>query len=209
MTDDEKVASIKAFIQQAGASQELDLSMPTDVPQYYVVQTSTQRALVPLNVAARNELVHANHALIKSFSSDALSYSVDKKGSYQDDDYITHWKPSSIPFHLDFEISSSNDTCLHLASARKLCKQKPVSIQDEPLIIGLIKIDSICREDHTFSKEVPCQISCEPPLDLKFNSNVDRTSDRGAIIHIYHSLGLPFEVAILPMLRLKPGSKQP
>ena len=84
----------------------------------------------PLNAPARNEVVRKNPALVKHVVAKALQRRANvflKEGLHEDTDCVVHWKPSAIPFHVEFEISVSNDTCQHLVSVRNIKEKDLVS----------------------------------------------------------------------------------
>ena len=56
-----------------------------------------------------------------------LTPKLQNEGLYEGTDCVVHWKPSAIPFHVEFEISVSNDTCQHLVSIRSIKAKDRVS----------------------------------------------------------------------------------
>lgn len=80
-----------------------------------------------LNAPARNEVMRKNPALVKHVVAKALQRRANKEGRYEDTDCVVYWKPSVIPFHVEFEISVSNDTCQHLVSSRNIKHEDLVS----------------------------------------------------------------------------------
>lgn len=68
-------------------------------------------------------------ALVKHVVAEALQRQANKEGLYEDADCVVHWKPSAIPFHVEFEIIVLNDTCKHLVSVRSIKAKDRVSMQ--------------------------------------------------------------------------------
>ena len=66
---------------------------------------------------------------MKHVVAKALQRQANKNGLYEDTDCVVHWKPSAIPFHVEFEISVLNDTCQHLVSVRSIKEKDLVSTQ--------------------------------------------------------------------------------
>ncbi|KAF6230414.1 hypothetical protein HO133_004756 [Letharia lupina] len=91
----------------------------------------------PLNAPARNVIAHTRPALIKHAVASAFRRQANKKGLYADTDCVVHWKPSAIPFHIEFEINASNNTCQHLASVRNIKAKDPVSTRPYALLTDL------------------------------------------------------------------------
>lgn len=82
----------------------------------------------PLNVPARNTIVHNSPALVKHAVANTLQRQANKKGLYEHTSgCVVHWKPSAIPFHIEFEVSVSKNTCQHLASVRNIKAKNAVS----------------------------------------------------------------------------------
>ena len=82
-----------------------------------------------LNVPARNEVAHKSPSLLKRAVEMAFQSQANKEGLHEDIDCVVRWKPSAIPFHIEFEISVSGNICQHLASVRKITARDPVSMR--------------------------------------------------------------------------------
>lgn len=106
----------------------------------------------PLNAPARNEVMRKNPALVKHVVAKALQRRAKtfKEGLYEDTDCVVHWKPSVIPFHVEFEISVSNDTCQHLESIRNIKEEDLVSARFHTLLTSLTETAPI-REEPCFT----------------------------------------------------------
>ena len=105
-----------------------------------------KRVIEPLNAPARNEVMRKNPALVKHVVAKALQRRANKEGRYEDTDCVVHWKPSVIPFHIEFEISVSNDTCQHLVSIRKIKEEDLVSARLHNLLTSLTETAPIRKE---------------------------------------------------------------
>ncbi len=84
-----------------------------------------------LDVPGRNALAHKSPALVKHAVAEALQAlqrEANKVGLYKGTNCVVHWKPSAIPFHIEFEISASDSICQHLASIRRITAKDPVSM---------------------------------------------------------------------------------
>ena len=90
-----------------------------------------------LNVPARNEVAHKNPDLLKHALAKAFQRRADKEGLHEDVECVVRWKPSAIPFHIEYEISASGNTCQHLASVRKITAKDPVSMRLYALLTSL------------------------------------------------------------------------
>ena len=109
---------------EASQSQRED-KLSTGIPIYLV---RDRRFIQPLNVSARNAIAHRSPVLIKHAIAEAFQRRANKTGFHQDTDCVVRWKPSAIPFHIEFEISASGNTCQHLASVRKITSSDVVSV---------------------------------------------------------------------------------
>lgn len=110
----------------AGASQSQVESTPLIELPIYLLQEA-KGVIQPLNVPARNAIAHKNPALVMHAVAEAFQRRANKEGFYEGTDCVVRWKPSVIPFHIEFEMSVSNRTCQHLASVRKIKAEDPVS----------------------------------------------------------------------------------
>ena len=118
---------------EASYSQGED-KIPTGLPIYLV---RNKRIIQPLNVSARNEIAHRSPSLLKHAVAEAFQRRANKTGLHQDSDCVVRWKPSVIPFHIEFEISASGNTCQHLASVRNITSSDPVSAPLYAVLISL------------------------------------------------------------------------
>ncbi len=107
----------------------------------------------PLNVPARNAVAHKNPALVKDAIAKALQRQANKEGFYEDEDCVVYWKPSAIPFHIEFEISASNKTCQHLASVRNSKAKDQVSTQPYAHLIDLKESGPVCKKYNPTGKD--------------------------------------------------------
>lgn len=98
--------------------------LPTGLPIYLV---RDQRFVHRLNVSARNAIAHRSPTLLKHALAESLQRRANMTGLYQDTDCIVRWKPSAIPFLVEFKLSASGNTCQHLASVRNITSGDPVS----------------------------------------------------------------------------------
>ena len=96
------------------------------IPLYLVRQD--KGVVEPLNVPARNAMVHKSPALLKQFVAEALQSQANKDGFFEGSECFVRWRPSVIPYHIEFNISASDDTCQHLASVRGITEKDPVSM---------------------------------------------------------------------------------
>lgn len=85
----------------------------------------------PLNTQARNAIAHKNPDLVKRAVTKALQRRADKEGFYKEKGCLVLWKPSAIPFHIEFELSVSKKTCQHLVSIGTIKARDPVCIHLE------------------------------------------------------------------------------
>ena len=108
---------------EASQSQGED-KLSTRLPIYLV---RDKRFIQPLNVSARNAIAHRSPILLKHAVAEAFQRRANKTGLHEDTDCVVRWKPSAIPFHIEFEISASGNTCQHLASVRNITSSDPVS----------------------------------------------------------------------------------
>ena len=125
----------------------------------------------PLNVPARNEIVHKNPALLKHVVADAFQRQANKVGFFEDIDCVVRWKSSAIRFHIEFEISVLGNRCQHLASVRKIPAQNPVSTRRYTLLIGLTEeVGPVCEEScstcKAFLKQATCKSVAMKPFQL-------------------------------------------
>ena len=118
------IAQVGQESAEASQSQGKD-KVSTGLPIYLV---RDQRIIQPLNVSARNAIAHRSPVLIKHAIAEAFQRRANRTGLHQDTDCVVRWKPSAIPFHIEFEISASGNTCQHLASVRKITSSDPVSV---------------------------------------------------------------------------------
>ena len=95
------------------------------VPMYLI--RGEEGVFQALNVPARNEVAHKSPGLLKDIVAKALQRQAQIEGSYKGTEIVVHWKGSAIPFHIEFEFSVLNKTCLHLASIRNVKTNGPVS----------------------------------------------------------------------------------
>ena len=115
----------------------------------------------PLNVPARNQIAHNNPALVKHAVAKALQRQANKGGLYEDVDSVVHWKPSAIPFHIEFEISASNKNCQHLASVRNIKAKDQVSTRLYARSTSLRELGPVCEESNPTCKTVFEQATCK------------------------------------------------
>lgn len=134
-------------------------SLLNGLPLYLV--HGDRGVIQPLNVPARNQIVHENPALVKKALATAFQRQADKKGCYEAADCVVRWKQSGIPFHIEFEISASNNTCQHLASVRNIKAKDPVSTHFCTLLTSLTEIGPVrkepCSACKSFSKQATCK----------------------------------------------------
>ncbi|CAF9919369.1 MAG: hypothetical protein ALECFALPRED_001141 [Alectoria fallacina] len=111
--------------QSTGASQSQDKSNPIIGLPIYLFH-GDKGVIQPLNVPARNAIAHKSPALVKHAVAEAFQRRANKVGFYYEDtNCAVRWKPSAIPFHIEFEISVSNNICQHLASVRNIKAKDP------------------------------------------------------------------------------------
>ena len=118
---------------EASQSQGED-KLSTGLPIYLV---RDKRFIQLLNVPARNAIAHRSPILLKHAVAEAFQRRANKTGLHQDTDCVVRWKPSAIPFHIEFEISASGNTCQHLASVRNITSSDPVSASFHAVLISL------------------------------------------------------------------------
>lgn len=112
-----------------------------------------ERTVEPLNVPARNITAHKSPNLLKHVVAEAFQRQANKEGRYQDKDCVIRWKPSAIPFHIEFETSVSGKTCQHLASVRSITAKDPVSTCLYALLTGLTaEVESVCQKSRSTCK---------------------------------------------------------
>ena len=71
--------------------------------------------------------MHKSPALLKQVIAEAFRSQANQEGRYEDTGCVVCWKPSVIPFHIEFEISASGNLCQHLASVRHIKTEDAVS----------------------------------------------------------------------------------
>ena len=71
-------------------------------------------------------MAHKSPALVKHAVTEALQRQANKKGVFEGTDCVVRWKPSAMPFLIEFEVSASKDTCQHLVSVRHIPEKDPV-----------------------------------------------------------------------------------
>lgn len=152
-----------------GASQnQVDQNPLIGVPIY--VFHGDKCVFQPLNVPARNEIAHRSPALLKHAVAKAFQRQANKEGLYEDTDCVVRWKPSAIPFHIEFEISASNNTCQHLASVRNVKAKDPVSTRLHALPTSLTETEPVRKEScptcKGFLKQATCKSTVMKPLLL-------------------------------------------
>ena len=138
--------------QNPGVSQSQSEGNPSVGLSIYLVH-GDRGVIEPLNVLARNAVAHENPALVKDAVAKALQRQANKVGLYEDVDCVVHWKPSAIPFHIEFEISTSNKSCQHLASVRNSKAKDQVSTQLYARLIDLKESGPLCKEYNTTGKD--------------------------------------------------------
>lgn len=102
---------------------------PVGLPMY--LSLGDKLVIQPLNTLARNAIAHKDPALVKRAVTKALQCRADKEGVYRETGCVVYWKPSAIPFHIEFEISVSNKTCQHLVSIGTIKAKDPVCMPSE------------------------------------------------------------------------------
>lgn len=134
--------------QDPGPNQSPDEDILWDGLPIYVVNKSKGNTIVqPLNVPARNTLAHTSPNLIKHAVAESLRRQANKEGTCSNSGCIVHWKPSAIPFHIEFVISVSRKICQHLASVRKIPGKDPVSTHLDALSNGLtLEVGSVRKK---------------------------------------------------------------
>ena len=117
-----------------GAGQTQGAKPQFEIPLYVIGDTGTIR---PLNILARNVVAHNSPGLLKHAVAEAFQRRANKTGLYKDTDCVVRWKPSAVPFHIEFEISTSGNTCQHLASVRNITASDTVSALPYPVTNSL------------------------------------------------------------------------
>ncbi len=138
--------------QNPGVSQSQSEGNPSVGLSIYLVH-GDRGVIEPLNVPARNAVAHKNPALVKDAVAKALQRQANKEGLYENVDCVVHWKPSAIPFHIEFEICASNKTCQHLASVRNSKAKDQVSTQLYAHLIDLRESGPVCKEYNPTGKD--------------------------------------------------------
>ena len=118
---------------EASQSQGQD-KLSTGLPIYLI---RDKRFVQPLNVSARNAIAHRSPVLLKHAVAEAFQRRANKTGLHQDTDCVVRWKSSAIPFHIEFEVSASGNTCQHLASVKNITSSDPVSAPLYAVLIDL------------------------------------------------------------------------
>lgn len=123
----------------------------------------TEKSIIqPLNVPARNAIAHKSPALVKHAVAEAFQRQADKEGLYEEKDCVVHFKPSAIPFHVQFQISASNITCQHLASVRNI--NNPVSTRIFTLLTLLIETGPVRKGPGSACKGFLRQAICKSTM---------------------------------------------
>ena len=118
--------------------------------------------LQPLNVPERNAIAHKSPNLLKHVVAEAFQRQANKEGLYKDKDCVVRWKPSAIPFHIEFQISVSGNTCQHLASVRSNTAKDPVSTRLHTLLTSLtVEIGSVRKGSCSTRKSLFKQATCK------------------------------------------------
>ena len=153
----------------AGQSQDKGKSLH-ELPIYYVSKASKDqntRTVQPLNAAARNEIAHKNPDLLKRAKAEALESlkrQANKEGLFEDTDCLVRWKPSTIPFHIEFETSASGEFCQHLVCVKNIPGKDPVSMQictsPSHLTLGIGTVrEKTCSTCKALSKQATCKLT--------------------------------------------------
>ena len=138
--------------QNAGAGKNQGEGSPRAKVPIYLFHKD-DGVIQPLNVPARNAIVHKSPALVKYAVANALQCQANQEGLYNDTGCVVHYRPSSIPFHIEFEISASNNTCQHLASVRNIKAKDPVSTPFDALSTNLTETGSVREESCSTCKD--------------------------------------------------------
>lgn len=149
--------------QTPGASQSESEGNPLVALSIYLLH-GDRGVIQPLNVPARNEVAHKNPAFVKHAVAKALQRQANKAGLYEDVDCVVHWKPSAIPFHIEFEISASIKNCQHLASVRNIQAKDPVSTRLYARSTSLRELGPVCEESYPTCKSVFEQDTCKSTI---------------------------------------------
>ena len=90
-----------------------------------------------LNSKDRNAIAHEIPGLIRYAKTEGFQRRAIQRGLHKDKDCVVRWKPSAIPFLVEFKISVSGNRCQHLVSVKKLTASDLVSSQLYTMLNGL------------------------------------------------------------------------
>ena len=103
----------------------------TSNPQIYLIHGSKDSLLLhTLDKEQRNSVVRQNPiAIVTACQNAAFREVVNRHGAYRGDEVVALWRPSFLPFHLEYTVVRDGMTCQHLVSARDRRVKEPVSTQ--------------------------------------------------------------------------------
>ncbi len=111
----------------------------------------------------RNIVVRNNPAAIVSACQIvAQKQRANREGSYEEAGCVLTWRPSFIPFHIEYTFMRQTEKCQHLASVKDPKTKNPVSKDIWIFLDNLIQSGSICQEPCSSCNIIPNETFRKP-----------------------------------------------